>query len=165
MTDPAPERPDKDPGQIGYEGYARQSGGVSWVTGGQLPEWADLPEKIRDGWRAAAVAVITDLTGRMVAAQQGRAGPGGHGGRPGMEPIMADTKANPEGGAERDSEGGIVPQEREVPPEDHGTEPVSDEEAARAREPRTGILPARDDDPIAATPGPADENDGEPKRA
>ena len=153
--------PARDPAQIGYEAYSLQAGGVSMVSGDPLPVWETLPEEIRECWRASAAAVIRELTVRMVAAQQGSGPPGGHGGRPGMEPIMADTKANPEGGAERDSEGGIPPVEREVPAEDHGQEVPSDEEAARGREPRTGILPARDDDPLAATPGPADEeNDG-----
>lgn len=148
--------PGPDPGQICYEGYVRQSGGVSMVSGETLPGWPDLAESIRMCWREGALDLLHYLTDRMVAAQQGSGGPGGHGGPPGMEPAMAENKDQE---TQRDADGGIIPQEREVPPEDHGTEPVSDEEAARAREPRTGILPARDDDPIANTPGPADQED------
>jgi hypothetical protein len=82
-----------------------------------------------------------------------------------MEPIMSDAKDKDREeteAAERQPDGTILPEEREVPPEDHGHEGLDDEAAAVGREPRTGILPARDDDPIANTPGPADEGGNGP---
>lgn len=74
---------------------------------------------------------------------------------------MADAKDKDREETEHQPDGTILPEEREVAPEDHGHEGLDDETAAVGREPRTGILPARDDDPIANTPGPADQERSE----
>jgi hypothetical protein len=46
------------PGQIAYQAYCENSGGVSLVSGDGLPAWAALPPRIREAWEAAATAVI-----------------------------------------------------------------------------------------------------------
>jgi hypothetical protein len=43
-------------GRPTYEAYRAKAGGVSLVSGAQLPDWADLDEKIKDAWDAAGVA-------------------------------------------------------------------------------------------------------------
>lgn len=45
-----------DLGQLGYEAYARFTGGKTF-DGRDMPSWAQLPETIRDAWRAAADAI------------------------------------------------------------------------------------------------------------
>lgn len=170
MTEPVPEGwrrlqlPGADPGQLAYDAYVRQAGGVSLVSGEPLPGWLDQEPEIQECWRAAAVAIVNYMAVRIAEAKAGSPGPGGHGGRPGMEPIMSDAKVRDDDRGKDEAEtvhepdGTILPEEREVPPEDHGHEQVDDETATVGREPRTGILPARTDDPIANTPGPADED-------
>jgi len=44
-------------GQTAYEAYCVQSGGVSLVTGVELPPWHELCEEIQQAWIAAASAV------------------------------------------------------------------------------------------------------------
>lgn len=48
-------------GRIGYEGYCRQSGGVSLVSGDKLPEFATLNQSIKDAWAAAAIAIGREI--------------------------------------------------------------------------------------------------------
>jgi hypothetical protein len=45
-------------GQIAYEAYVADSGGVSLVSGAPLPDWASQSPQIQHAWDAAAVAVI-----------------------------------------------------------------------------------------------------------
>ena len=44
-------------GRIGYEAYARFTGGKTF-DGRTMPTWDALPERIRDAWAVAASAVI-----------------------------------------------------------------------------------------------------------
>lgn len=48
-------------GQIAYEGYRTGAGGVSLVSGEQLPAWADLPAEIQAAWQAGAQDVARSL--------------------------------------------------------------------------------------------------------
>lgn len=45
-------------GDVAYEAYRQTTGGRSLVSGAPLPGWLDLPEDIREAWRAAADAVL-----------------------------------------------------------------------------------------------------------
>lgn len=45
-------------GQIAYEAYVKKAGGVSLVTGDQLPKWDTLSYAIQECWEAAADAVL-----------------------------------------------------------------------------------------------------------
>jgi hypothetical protein len=47
----------KTVGQSNYEGYRRESGGKSLVSGAEIPEWGELPEEIQEAWEAGANAV------------------------------------------------------------------------------------------------------------
>jgi hypothetical protein len=47
---------DRTLGQVGYEAYAAHTGGKTF-DGRDMPLWAALPERIRDAWEAAAVAM------------------------------------------------------------------------------------------------------------
>lgn len=49
---------DAEVGQIAYDSYVAQAGGVSLVTGAPLPTWDDLTDAIRAGWCAAAGSVL-----------------------------------------------------------------------------------------------------------
>jgi hypothetical protein len=49
---------DASVGQIAYDSYVAQAGGVSLVTGAPLPTWDALTDAIRAGWCAAAGAVL-----------------------------------------------------------------------------------------------------------
>lgn len=53
-------------GQVAYEAYRERSGGVSLVSGAQLPHWDDLSPVIAEAWEAAAAAVA-----RVVLAGSG----------------------------------------------------------------------------------------------
>ncbi len=44
-------------GQIGYEAYAKKTGGKTW-DGRDMPAFFDLPQNIRDAWKAAADAIV-----------------------------------------------------------------------------------------------------------
>jgi len=44
-------------GALGYEAYARSTGGKTW-DGKDMPKWEDLPQRIKDAWMAAADAVM-----------------------------------------------------------------------------------------------------------
>ena len=44
-------------GQLAYEAYCADSGGVSLVSGQRLPGWDALPENIQRAWTCAADAV------------------------------------------------------------------------------------------------------------
>lgn len=48
-------------GQIAYEAYRRESGGMSLATGDLIPLWAGLPANIRAAWDAGAQAVAAYL--------------------------------------------------------------------------------------------------------
>ena len=48
---------EKEWGEIAYEAYRRESGGVSLVSGDPIPEWDELPAAIRYAWNEAAQAV------------------------------------------------------------------------------------------------------------
>jgi hypothetical protein len=43
-------------GQAAYEAYFNNAGGVSLVSGAELPGWADLPAQIQQAWEAAGEA-------------------------------------------------------------------------------------------------------------
>ena len=52
----------KSPGQRSYEAYRAKAGGVSLVSGTELPGWEELHADIRAAWEeAAAAAVRADL--------------------------------------------------------------------------------------------------------
>lgn len=44
-------------GQIGYEAYAKKTGGKTY-DGRDMPQFFDLPQNIRDAWEAAANAIV-----------------------------------------------------------------------------------------------------------
>lgn len=44
--------------QKGYEGYCGHTGGVSLVSGAELPGWSDLSINIQEAWIAAARAIV-----------------------------------------------------------------------------------------------------------
>ena len=41
----------------GYEGYAASTGGKTF-DGRDMPQWVDLPDRIKEAWRAAIVAAV-----------------------------------------------------------------------------------------------------------
>lgn len=45
-----------DLGQVGYLAYAKSTGGKTY-DGRDMPGWDDLPDAIKDAWRAAATAI------------------------------------------------------------------------------------------------------------
>jgi hypothetical protein len=47
----------KSLGQIAYEAYFENSGGLSLVSCQPLPTWNEQRQQIRDAWEAAAAAV------------------------------------------------------------------------------------------------------------
>lgn len=55
---PGRTRDERTPGRTAYEAYARQTGGVSVVTGDQLPHWFDQHDAVRNAWEAVARAVL-----------------------------------------------------------------------------------------------------------
>ena len=55
-------------GQIAYEAYFKAAQGRSLVSGAALPAWTEQAEQIRQGWEAAAVAVLE--TSREPSAEQ-----------------------------------------------------------------------------------------------
>jgi hypothetical protein len=44
-------------GQVNYEAYRADAGGVSLIDGSELPSWYDLDPKIMSAWEAGAFAV------------------------------------------------------------------------------------------------------------
>jgi hypothetical protein len=54
---------DYDNGKTAYEGYIKQSGGVSLVSGDKLPAFENLKQEIKDAWAAAAVALVEHQPG------------------------------------------------------------------------------------------------------
>lgn len=51
-----------DLAQAAYDAYCASAGGVSLVSGDQLPAFGDLPLQIQAAWDAAAQAVARELT-------------------------------------------------------------------------------------------------------
>ena len=47
----------KSPGHVAYDAYCAAVDGKTW-DGRPCPAWADLTEKIRNAWEAAARAVM-----------------------------------------------------------------------------------------------------------
>lgn len=45
--------------RIGYDGYAKSTDGKTF-DGRDMPGWDDLPERIRDAWKAATDAVLKE---------------------------------------------------------------------------------------------------------
>ena len=45
-------------GQINYEGYCKESGNKSLISGAPLPPWQDVDPKIKAAWEAGAKAVV-----------------------------------------------------------------------------------------------------------
>lgn len=43
-------------GRIGYEAYAAETGGLTY-DGKKMPEWDELPDRIRKAWAFAATAI------------------------------------------------------------------------------------------------------------
>jgi hypothetical protein len=56
-----------------YEAYAGRAGWKSLVTGDPLPQWADLPGSVMNGWFAAATAVIGSFRAQPAALQRDHA--------------------------------------------------------------------------------------------
>jgi hypothetical protein len=54
-------------GQLAYDAYAAEVGGVSAVTGDPLPAFADTGELVQSGWIAAAAAVVADVSNAAAA--------------------------------------------------------------------------------------------------
>jgi hypothetical protein len=59
-----------DAGRTAFDGYAAKAAGLNFM-GEPIPAWDDLPEGIREAWRAAAAAVAGaaagDIAVQMVA--------------------------------------------------------------------------------------------------
>lgn len=47
-----------------YSAYGLTTGGLNF-RGGPMPDWADLPEKIREAWRTAAIAAALEAHGQL----------------------------------------------------------------------------------------------------
>lgn len=47
------------PGQLGYEAYAAHTGGKTF-DGRDMPNWADVSERTKSAWEAAAEAIGQD---------------------------------------------------------------------------------------------------------
>lgn len=62
------------PGQVAYEAYCGRSGGVSLVTGQQLPAWDDQAADIREAWEAGAQAVAAIMRAGPAAQERDPAG-------------------------------------------------------------------------------------------
>ena len=45
-------------GQLNYEGYCKESGNKSLISGAPLPPWQDLDPKIKAAWEAGAQGVV-----------------------------------------------------------------------------------------------------------
>lgn len=58
---------EKTPGQILYEAYKAESGGVSLVSGAVLPAWGDLEYTIQAAWEASADALADNARMAMEA--------------------------------------------------------------------------------------------------
>lgn len=48
----------EDAGKVGYEAYAKFTGGKTF-DGRDMPKWDDLTENIQNAWRAAAHAILS----------------------------------------------------------------------------------------------------------
>lgn len=59
-------------GRVAYEAYSTQTGGVSLVSGEQLPAWDDLDTSIQTAWIAAARTVLANASG-LIATEVGPA--------------------------------------------------------------------------------------------
>lgn len=44
-----------------YEGYRKHTGGKSLATGQPIPEWYDLPDPIKDAWKASITAIQQEI--------------------------------------------------------------------------------------------------------
>lgn len=52
-----PDETQTEPGKIAFDAYCAQVGGKTY-QGSDIPDWADLGDTVRAGWRAAASAVV-----------------------------------------------------------------------------------------------------------
>ncbi len=57
----------KSLGQIAYEAYWEHSLGKSLISGADLPIWEEQRAAVRVAWEAAAEAVSTELSKRLIA--------------------------------------------------------------------------------------------------
>jgi hypothetical protein len=57
----------KSLGQIAYEAYFEFSKGKSLISGAPLPSFAAQAESVKGAWEAAASAVSTELSKRMIS--------------------------------------------------------------------------------------------------
>jgi hypothetical protein len=63
-------------GRIAYTAYAASTGGKTF-DGRDMPQWIDVPMRIKDAWQAAAVAARDDgVASREVSAPAPKADPG-----------------------------------------------------------------------------------------
>lgn len=51
---------EKTLGQVAYEAYAQSANWKSLIHGDPLPQWQELAPPVRNGWDAAAIAVINN---------------------------------------------------------------------------------------------------------
>ncbi len=47
--------------EIAYEAYRKFSNGKSLISGQDIPEFANLPEAIKNAWQAAGDAVVAEV--------------------------------------------------------------------------------------------------------
>jgi hypothetical protein len=59
---------DQEVARVAYEAYADSTGGVSAVTGAELPDWSGVSAEVRAAWVASVVAVRR----RLDRAEAGR---------------------------------------------------------------------------------------------
>lgn len=60
-------------GRIGYEAYAKSTGGKTWDDR-TMPEWDELPERIKVAWDAVGHAYLEDprVVGRLSRLESDR---------------------------------------------------------------------------------------------
>lgn len=53
--------------RMGYEGYAASTGGKTF-DGRDMPKWDDLPERIRDAWKAGIETALKEAVAQRLFA-------------------------------------------------------------------------------------------------
>lgn len=60
----------KSSGQIAFEAYNESKGGKTW-DGKPIPPWGDVGDEVRNGWEAAAFAVVKNIASSTGVASFG----------------------------------------------------------------------------------------------
>lgn len=62
---------EKTLGEVGYEAYRADTGGISLVSKQPIPDWVDLSGDIQHAWEAAGSAVENEILRRQGDAHAG----------------------------------------------------------------------------------------------